>query len=61
MKKVLLTISLFVFSQSVFAEEYPNSWKMNIQCKDGGDKWYEAHFVVNLVDDEFTLDLSSLV
>ena len=61
MKKLLLTISLFVFSQSGFAEEYPNSWKMNIQCKDGVDKWYEAHFVVNLVDDEFTLDLGSLV
>ena len=47
MKKLLLIISLFVFSQSGFTEEYPNSWKMNIQCKDGGDKWYEAHFVVD--------------
>ena len=34
---------------------------MNIQCKDGGDKWYEAHFVVDVVDDEFTLALGSLV
>ena len=56
MKKLLLIISLFVFSQSVFAEEYPNSWKLNIQCKDGGDKWYEAHFVVDVVDDKFTLN-----
>ena len=61
MKKLLLIISLFVFSQSGFAKEYPNFWKMNIQCKDGGDKWYEAHFVVDVVDDEFTLDLGSLV
>jgi len=47
MKKLFLIISLFVFSQFSFAEEYPNSWKMNIQCKDDGDKWYEAHFVVD--------------
>ena len=61
MKKLLLIISLFVFSQSGFAEEHPNSWKMNIQCKDGGDKWHEAHFVVNVVDDEFTLEIGSFV
>ena len=47
MKKLLLIISFFVFSQSGFAEEHPNSRKMNIQCKDGGYKWYEAHFVVD--------------
>ena len=42
MKKLLLIISLFVFSQSGFAEEYPNSWKMYIQCKDGGDHAQET-------------------
>ena len=47
MKKLLLIISLFVFSQSGFAEEHPNSWKMNIQCKDVADKWSEEHFVVD--------------
>ena len=50
MKKLLLTISLFVFSQSGFIEEYPNSWKMNIQCKDSRDTWSEGHFVVDLAD-----------
>ena len=49
MKKLLLIISFIVFSQSGFAEEHPNSWKMNIQCKDGGDKWHEAYFVVDVL------------
>lgn len=39
------------------AEQYPNSWKMNIQCRDGGHKWYEAYFVVDVVDDKFTFNL----
>ena len=56
MKKLLSIFSFIVFSQSGFAEEHPNSWKMNIQCKDGGNKWYEAHFVVDVVDDKFTLN-----
>ena len=47
MKKLLLVISSVIFSQFSFAEQYPNSWKMDIQCKDGVDKWYEANFVVD--------------
>ena len=61
MKKIFIFLIFLLFSASSFAEQYSNSWKMNIQCKNGGDKWYEAHFVVDVIDDEFTLDLSSLV
>ena len=61
MRKVFIFLIFLLFSASSFAEQYPNSWKMNIQCKDGGDKWYEAHYVVDVVDDAFTLDLGSRV
>ena len=60
MKKLFILLIFLLFSDSSFAEQYPNSWKMNIQCKDEG-KWYEAHFVVDVVDETFTLDFGSLV
>ena len=47
MKKFFIFLIFLLFSASSFAEQYPNSWKMDIQCKDGGNKWYEAHFVVD--------------
>ena len=61
MKNIFIFLIFLLFSTFSLAEQYPNSWKMNIQCKDGKDKWYEAHYVVDVVDDAFTLDLGSRV
>ena len=47
MKKLLVVISFVIFSQFSFAEQYQNSWKMDSQCKDGVDKWYESYFIVD--------------
>ena len=59
MKKLLVVFFFLFFSHSSFAVEYPNSWKMDILC--GNAEWHEAAFVVEVVDDEFTLDLGFLV
>ena len=61
MKNIFIFLIFLLFSTFSLAEQYPNSWKMNIQCKDGKDKWYEAHYVVDVVDDAFTLDLGPRV
>ena len=37
------------------AEEYPNSWKMDIHCKQGKWEWHESAFVVNVENNEFSL------
>ena len=50
MKKIFIFLIFLLFSASSFAEQYPNSWKMNIQCKDSRDTWSEGHFVVDLAD-----------
>ena len=51
---------LSLFSTSSFAEQYPNSWKMAIKCKSGGDSWWESQFVVDVVDDKFTLNFDKM-
>ena len=37
------------------AEEYPNSWKLDIFCKQGKWVWHESAFVVNVENNEFSL------
>ena len=37
------------------AEEYPNSWKMDIKCKEGSSEWHESAFVFNVENNEFSL------
>ena len=56
MKKIFtLLIVYFLSSNFVFAKEYPNSWKMDIFCKQGKWQWYESAFVVNVENNEFSL------
>ena len=49
MKKILgiIVLGLLYFNNSI-AEEYPNSWKMDINCKQGNNTWYESFFVVSV-------------
>ncbi len=56
MKKLLgiLVLCLLWCNQSI-AEEYPNSWKMDIHCKQGKWEWHESAFVVNVENNEFSL------
>ena len=56
MKNIFIFLFLLLFSNSSLAEQYPNSWKMDIKCKSGGDSWWESHFVVDVVDNKFTLN-----
>ena len=41
MKKILgiIVLGLLYFNNSI-AEEYPNSWKMDINCKQGNNTWF---------------------
>jgi len=56
MKKLLgiLVLGLLWCNLSI-AEEYPNSWKMDIFCKQSQWQWYESAFVVNVENNEFSL------
>ena len=56
MKKILGIIVLgLLFNNNLLAEEYSNSWKMDIFCKQGKGEWYESAFVVNVENNEFSL------
>ena len=55
MKKILLLIGILFFCNTSNAEKYPNSWKMEIECKDRGNKWWEASYVVEVVDNKFSV------
>ena len=56
MKKLLAIVVLsFLFNNILLAEEYPNSWKMDILCKQGKYEWYESAFVVNVENNKFSL------
>jgi len=46
MKKIFLLILLLIFSTTANSEEYPNSWKLDIHCKQSQWEWYESAFVV---------------
>ena len=54
MKKIFLIILFSIFSTTVYSKEYPNSWKMDILCKQGKIEWYESAFVVNLENNKFS-------
>ena len=58
MQKILLILisSLFFYNIS-YAEEYSNSWKLEIECKDRGYKWWESTFVVEVIDNKFSLSI----
>ena len=54
MKKIITLIILSLFwSTNLIADEYPNSWKMDILCKQGKYEWYESAFVVNVENNKF--------
>ena len=55
MKKLFLLILFSIFSTTANSEEYPNSWKMDIFCKQSKWQWYESAFVVNVENNAFTL------
>tara|TARA_B110000285_G_scaffold42154_1_gene46577 strand:+ start:174 stop:365 length:192 start_codon:yes stop_codon:yes gene_type:complete len=56
MKKILSVFFMcLLLSNNLIAEEYPNSWKMDIVCKQGKSEWYESAFVVNVENNEFSL------
>ena len=55
MKKIFLLILLLIFSTTANSEEYPNSWKLDIHCKQGKWEWHESAFVVNVENNEFSL------
>ena len=56
MKKLLGILVLgLLWCNILIAEEYPNSWKMDIHCKQGSHEWYESAFVVNVENNEFSL------
>ena len=56
MKKLLGIVVLgLLWCNLSIAEEYPNSWKMDIHCKQGKNDWYESSFVVTVKNNEFTM------
>jgi len=56
MKKLLGIVVLgLLWCNISIAEEYPNSWKMDIHCKQGKSTWYESSFIVNVENNEFRL------
>ena len=56
MKKVFLLLTIFFLSFSnVKSQEYPNSWKMDILCKQGKNEWYESSYIVNVENNKFQL------
>ena len=56
MKKLLgILVLCFLWCNQSIAEEYPNSWKLDIHCKQGKWEWHESAFVVNVENNEFTI------
>ena len=41
MKKLFLLILFSIFFTTANAEKYPNSWKMDIHCKQGSNEYYQ--------------------
>ena len=49
MKKIIILIILsLLWNNNLIAEEYPNSWKIDLLCKQGKYEWAEAAYVVNI-------------
>ena len=56
MKKIIILIILsLLWNNNLIAEEYPNSWKIDLLCKQGKYEWYEAAYVVNVENNKFQL------
>ena len=56
MKKLLGIMVLgLLWCNILIAEEYPNSWKLDIHCKQQSNEWHESAFVVNVENNEFSL------
>jgi hypothetical protein len=50
-----ILVLILLWSNISIAEEYPNSWKLDIHCKQENNEWHEAAFVVNVENSEFSL------
>ena len=56
MKKIIILIILsLLWNNNLTAEEYPNSWKIDLLCKQGGSEWYESSYIVNVENNKFQL------
>ena len=56
MKKIIILIILsLIWNNNLIAEEYPNSWKMDLLCKQGKYEWYDSAYVVNVENNKFQL------
>ena len=56
MKKLLgILVLVLLWCNALIAEEYPNSWKLDIQCKQDTYTWYESFFIANVENNEFTI------
>ena len=44
-----------LLNNNLLAQEYPNSWKMDILCKQGNHKYYIAAFVVSVENKKFSI------
>ena len=56
MKKIIILIILsLLWNNNLIAEEYPNSWKIDLLCKQGKYEWAEAAYVVNVENNKFQL------
>ena len=56
MKKIIILIILsLLWNNNLIAEEYPNSWKIDLLCKQGKYEWYESAYVVNVENNKFQL------
>ena len=56
MKKIIILIILsLLWNNNLIAEEYPNSWKIDLLCKQGKFEWAEAAYVVNVENNKFQL------
>ena len=61
MKKLLgIVVLSLLFNNNLLAEEYPNSWKIDLLCKQGKWQWYEAAYVA-VSYTHLTLPTSDLV
>jgi dienelactone hydrolase len=56
MKKILgIVVMGLLLNNNLLAQEYPNSWKMDILCKQGNHKYYIAAFVVSVENKKFSI------
>ena len=54
MKKIIILIILsLLWNNNLIAEEYPNSWKIDLLCKQGKSEWALAAYVVNVDNYKF--------